>query len=281
MTLPTTYWNQPLYLAVVAIGLIAILTLSSLAARQQAEPLHLSDYYSYQCQTGSSQQATFRILTLSADHARELADNLCGQAEFSEHYGSVSIRWRRRDFLTLELIQESRYELFFNREHVVTGIAPNYQLFYSGFHRSPYYSLYWASHQQPVQLSREWFVNKTIGLLEDSRSQSFHIMPLDQLARIGLKPNSPQIHYFGDMAALTAAFDKGQIDITTKTSGMLTKQPDQLALTTISDHMYPGNWYLSHQVAASVYCSLHRALEQYLANFFSGASAAYDCPQDR
>ena len=274
---PAAYW-----LSLILILLLALLT-SVWLSWQQPQPLQLQDYYRYQCHTPAIAQEdkpVFNILTLGPQNAQAMADNLCADPVFAGHYAGVLIRWRRRDYLTLEAIQDGVYDLFFNRQHIVSGIAPNYPLYYSMFQDSPHYILDWISLNDTPQLSADYFAGKRIGLLSDSRSQSFHIQPLDSLNSAGITLSADQITYFSDMYSLYQALQQGKADLipSPRSLGsehsMLSQQPYRLM---ISDHMSPGSWFLSHRVSPEVYCSLHRILDLYNQRTFADAVPTPDC----
>ena len=250
----------------------------------KAPPLNLSDYYSYQCLTrplpsSAADKPEFQILTVASPHAAQIADKLCGREDFARYYSGVRIRWQRRDFLTLDKIQNTRFDLFFNRAHVVEGIAPNLDLYYRMFRDSPHYSLYWVSLNDQPQMTPEYFAGKTIGLLADPHSQSFHIEPLDSLkiAGIGLQPQ--QIIFYGDMLSLYNAFNAGDVDLMTTPKGLISNNFDEskARYQLISNDMSPGKWYLSNAVNPDVHCALQTALNIYYSEVFPDAEASHDC----
>ncbi|MDK2777934.1 MAG: hypothetical protein KYX62_09755 [Pseudomonadota bacterium] len=268
------------YSLMVAAVLAAVLTVSYLSTRQSSRPLQLSDYYSYRCGAEPSlPDREFRILTVARTEARALADSLCSNPAFSAVYPTVSIRWQRRDYLTLDHIQEQSFELFFNRQHVVSGIAPNYTLFYSLFHDSPHYTLEWISDDDQPQLSDDYFRHRTLGLLSDPKSQSYHIMPLDTLNAAGIQLPESRIIYFSDTYSLYQAFSSGRVDVIPVPRVSSSAQiPFRAAYRLlISDDMSPGSWYLSQRVSAAVHCDLQNVLNRYGEKVFDHETDQTDC----
>jgi len=257
-----------------------MLAVSYLINSQNIRQLQLSDYYSYSCGSETEEPGReFRILTVARTEALSLADYLCSNPDFSAVYPSVSIRWQRRDYLTLDHIQEQSFDLFFNRQHVVSGIAPNYKLFYSLFHDSPHYTLEWISNDDQPQLNADYFSRKTIGLLSDPKSQSYHIMPLDTLKAAGIQLPKSRIIYFSDTYSLYQAFNVGRVDMIPVPRVKSNAQvPFRAAYRlNISDAMSPGSWFLSHKVGIAVHCDLQKVLKLYDEKVFDHDSDQTDC----
>ncbi|MGB1091967.1 MAG: hypothetical protein ACPGYX_07575 [Oceanobacter sp.] len=261
---PTFYWISATLL------MLLVILISVAFFRSSVSGLVLRDYNRYSChlETQTPGKAVFRILSLSRKASQALADRLCHSRELSKFYGSVDIVWRPRDYLTLADIQNSRFHLFFNREHMVKGTAPNYELYYTRFHESPSYALDWLSLESPPEFTTDYFSHKTIGLLADPHSQSFHIEPLDSLTRRGISVHSEQLHFYPDVQSLFKGFRQGEVALVSSPRDLFIDQIPVHQRLEINAHMSPGSWYLAHIVAPQVRCELHQALSGFNQGVF-------------
>lgn len=270
------YWL--LVAALAAIGLAA----SYLLSRQYPQDLSLSDYQAYSCSTGGSGGATLQLLTLTSLYVPEMASRLCGEPRVAARFADVNIAWRPRGFIGARDILEQRYDLFWNRRHLVLGMAPSFFEYYSPLLHTPRYPVYWLAHESIPGISNGYLEGKTVGLLSDTSSQTFYLQPMDALHRAGVTLNASQKRLYPELGALYRAFRRGEVD--------LISSPLFLAerLGIPSDHRFlisrdvpSGTWYISNRLLGSgVECDLLRAVSAMEPIFRVGGTPAegITCP---
>jgi hypothetical protein len=227
----------------------------------------LSNYDRYICVIRTPVSNPLRILALSSHNAQKLADSLCQKTQIQEKYDSIEITSRRRDFLQAKHIFNQQYDLIFNRLHVITGVAPEYALFYSVLTNGPDYSLYWLSNKSPVELSSDYFSDKHLGLLADPLSQSYYLQPMNRLKAAGVNLNDKQILLYPDLRSLYLAFRTGAVDIIPSAAEInldFDTKPDFRTL--IGEHLESGVWLVSKKVPEQLHCLLANNVSRLLTN---------------
>lgn len=254
----------------------ALLASYLLAVRQAPEKLELSDYQSFACETGGAGQDTLRLLTLTSLYTPEMATRLCRRERVAVHFVRVNIAWRPRRFIGTRDILEQRYDLFWNRQHLVLGMVPSFYDYYSPLLHTPRYPVYWLGHAPIPEISPGFLEGKRVGLLSDTSSQTFYLRPMDALHRAGIALDDSQKRLYPEIGALYRAFRRGEVD--------LISSPLFLAerLNVPSEHRHliarevpSGTWYISNRLLGSgVECDLLEAVSAMEPLFRTGATPA-------
>ncbi len=217
-------------------------------AQVQVAPLQPGAYNSYTCTTRDQRVAEqFRILTLTPFQAREIAESVCSiGGEFG--IGSVEISWESRAFLTPDDIVDGRYDLFWNRQHLVEGMVPSLLQYFQPLLDTPRYSLYWLTLDSNPVPDAAYFSDKSVGLLALSESQTFYQQPFAWLRNRDIELRDAQLRYYASLDSLFSAFAAGEVDLISAAPAMtkgLDIAPVQRML--INDEMESGTWFLRQQ----------------------------------
>lgn len=255
--------NRVIYLALLTLVICLVLATSCWLARQpfatlSSSDIQLGDYNRYQCQTGLGSGPLFRVLTLTSTQAIAMADHLCRAPAISKQFSAVEISWRPRSFLTARLIVDEEYDYFWNREHLVRGMVPDFHNYYRPLLDTPVYKLYWLSLRSQPQLSQEYFADKTVGFLQDAHSQTFFLQPFKALKEAGINLRDSQKRFYPDMNALHEAFASGEVDLITATQGIARGLGigDHYSLL-LADDVASGRWFLRQRwFGSGVECDL-------------------------
>lgn len=275
-----------IYLALLTLVICLVLAASCWLSRQpfttlRASDIQLGDYSRYQCATPEGSGPLFRVLTLSSMQAMEMADRLCQTPAISKQFSAVEISWRPRSFLTARMIVDEEYDYFWNREHLVLGMVPDFHSYYSALLETPVYPLYWLSlHSQP-QLTQEYFGNKTLGFLLDAHSQTFFLQPFKILKEAGITLRDSQKRYYPDMNALHDAFISGEVDLMTATRGIAQGLgiADHYSLL-LAANVPSGRWFLRQRwFGTGIECALYELNEPdpFLAGLPTLVAEGLDC----
>lgn len=243
------------------IAVLALLVLVTvLLSRVAVSPVQLSDYNSYRCEvvsqatgkaidqkidsSGSNQDNEFHILTLTPISARRIADGLCAR---SERFGinAVRISWHARGHLTARDIVVGKYDLFWNRLHLVEGMVPTHQDYYAKVFDTPTYPLYWVAVDKKPVANEHYFNSHRVGLLDDPHSQTMFLQPHDWLQKHGIKLLPENSRFYSDIASLEEAFLSREIDVMSMSDTMIDllgiKKAHRLL---INDAVESGSWFL-------------------------------------
>lgn len=261
----------------IAVLLAAALAVSYGLSEQRAAPLQLSDYQAYRCETGGESGPRLRLLTLTALYAPELAERLCGADAVRRHFSGVDIAWRPRGFLTARHILEGQYDLFWNREHLVLGMVPEFYDYYSPLLHTPRYAVHWLSHSdEAVTLDPGFFEGKTVGLLADTHSQTYYLQPMNALSRAGIRLSEQQTRLYVDANNLYRGFRRGEVDLISSPLFFADRMGIAYEHSLLINADVPsGTWYIKNRLLDSgVECVLLRALAVMEPIFKGGGSSA-------
>ncbi|MCP5326690.1 MAG: hypothetical protein H7A09_10265 [Oceanospirillaceae bacterium] len=251
--------SRYLHLVKALLVLLACCICLMLLAPHRVSQLVLADFTHYQCQVNhAAGQETFNIYIPTDMLARQLADELCQHTLAGSRYRNVQISWQPRSALHTRELMQQQYQLFWNREHVLSGMLPDWQQVYYPLLKLPHYEIDWFSQHAGLQLRQGDFSAQRIGLLADTDSQSGYRLPRMQLNELQIAES--QLQYFPTREALITAFMAGQLDIIPALPVQLPQWPANQRLR-ITDQAEMGDWYLSRSVDPALHCSLRDALQ--------------------
>ncbi|WP_116364570.1 hypothetical protein [Parahaliea mediterranea] len=262
MHLPLSIRDRARWLGLFALLLVALLGASLWLSRQGLGTLRLSDYESATCSTGRADGPRLQLLTLTPVRAEQVVQRLCSNPVVGEHYAGVEIRWRSRGFLTARHILEGQYDLFWNREHLLLGMVPDFYDYYRPLLQTPSYGVYWLSRGAPVEMTAAYFEGRTVGLVEDTRSQTFYLQPMNALTGAGIQLRPDQLRHYRDSQSLYRAFAEGEVDLISSPADLARRLNMPHDYTTLIDAEVPsGAWYVKQRLWGSgVECALLDAL---------------------
>ncbi len=236
------------YVIAVAAVIAGFVLVSTLLAQTQLGEVSLGDYNSFACSTPDGQAARkFRVLTLTSVRFEELANALCRIG--AEHgFGSVEVSWHARGHLTSQDIISGRYDLFWNRLHLVQGMVPNHADYYRPILDTPTYELFWLTlSPNPISDAR-YFRDKTIGLLDDPESQTFFLQPSAWLSARDIRLEESQIRYYEDIGSLYAGFVRGEVDLVSGGSSLpIALDVGEVHRLLINANVESGSWFLKKE----------------------------------
>ncbi|WP_428819106.1 hypothetical protein [Microbulbifer sp. MCCC 1A16149] len=267
--LPLFLTSHKAYFGVLAALFAAGFALCLWFSKQQASLPLLGDYHVYHCDTGGSGKGSFNLLTVSSIFARAIADNLCRAPLMAGHYKSVSISWKPRQQLTAEEVLNEDYDLIWSREHSLRGLVPEYSSYYESLLRYDQYKVFWFSRNDQPQLTREYFRDKKIGLLNDRLSHTFHLLPLASLKQLGVDISRQSLIYFDDASSLYRAFAQGDLDLVS--GGLFLEQDLDIPLQRmlIADNVVAATLFVRKARPAEIDCAIATAFDDATAGYFS------------
>ncbi|TXS95408.1 hypothetical protein FV139_05845 [Parahaliea maris] len=263
MQLPLPVNNKLQYFLLLALLALGLAVLSVILSTPRVGALVLSEYQSVSCTTGAAAgKDNLQILTLTDAYVEELATATCAGEAVARDYSDVTISWRPRSFLSGKDILEGRYDLFWNREHLVLGMVPEFFDYYQPLLETPSYAVYWFSRGGLPEMTREYLEGKVVGLLDDPSSQTFYQRPMNALHEAGIELTDQQLRLYPDPHALYRAFTTGEVDIIS--GPIFLAERFQLAYEhqlLIEDRVTSGTWYVNRRLVGSgVECDLLAAL---------------------
>ncbi|MFV8816144.1 hypothetical protein [Haliea sp. E17] len=275
--------TRSLYYAAVAVLAAGCVAGCLLLSRPVPEAIQLGDYRAYSCNTPASRVTQrLQVLTLTSLFSRELADGLCSEPRVQALFSGVDVYWRPRGHLTAQHVMEGRYDVFWNRRHLVMGLLPEFYEFYAPLLDTPPSEVYWLSRAGQPRLSRDFFRDKTLGLLADAHSHTYYQQPVNALHRAGIELGDRQKRFYPDTSSLYRAFREGEVDLIS--SPMISEEQlleQGVTYLLIDGEVVTGTWFISRRwLQSGVDCALVDALDVFWPLFDGAGTVApgIDCP---
>lgn len=233
------------YAAFVLTFLFAAFAIISGLSHHRWQTPKLQDYSRFQCQTAANRSlANFNIYMPVSRFASELALRACQSSTLAEHYSAVTVSWQPRNTITPQILLDEEFDLIWSRERTMLAMLPNFYKYYQVLEHSPHYSVYWLSLKDKPMLTPAYFAGKTLGIFEDTNSQTNYLLPLDSLKKAGISLPAEQFKRYNDRASLYQAFITGQVDLITYPKWLPNGQEiDEHHRLLIDDNLPTGTWY--------------------------------------
>lgn len=242
-----------------AVFLLIAAVLIMPAALISNSPINLNQL---SCQVAdSSGNKTFRIYTPSNWKAQEMAALFCDSVLVGSDYSRLELSWKPRERFTSDDLLAQHFDLLFSRPRVLNGLVPDSQSLYEQALVLPAYTIYLYGHIPIRRLASATLYKRTIGLLDDKRSQSGFLIPEVELKKRGVKLSAENTRWFHHRNDLVRAFIDRDVDfipaIGIEPELVSWSSEQRIALKTIPS---AGSWYLSHSLSDALKCSISQSL---------------------
>ncbi|MGL5028328.1 MAG: hypothetical protein ACRC6P_20475 [Shewanella oncorhynchi] len=233
------------YASCVLLIIVFAFGISGWLSRHHWQAPKLQDYSRFQCQTAAKTSlASFNIYMPVSRFATELALRACQSSILAEYYSQVTVSWQPRNSITPQILLNEEFGLIWSRERTMLAMLPNFYEYYQVLEHSPRYSVYWLSLKDKPILTPAYFAGKTLGIFEDTNSQTNYLLPLDSLKKAGISLPAEQFKRYTDRASLYQAFINGKVDLITSPKWMTNgKEMDENHRLLIAENLPTGTWY--------------------------------------
>lgn len=201
------------------------------------------------CQTtATANQNQLIVFTPSKYVAQLLTKNLCDDKVVAKQYGSVIGYWGYRTVDSLEFVGKGIADLILAKNNIMEAFRAettyNYQPVV-GF--SDYTAFFISSKEKPL-ITKQYFLDKKIGLLDYPTSRSGHILPKQTFKQLGLNIAQLKITYASSHNELRELLANGQVDlIASFWRENDSKRFSKNYITPISSNVAGTRWYLKMQ----------------------------------
>lgn len=201
------------------------------------------------CQTTTTaNQNQLIVFTPSKYVAQLLTQNLCDDKVVAKQYGSVIGYWGYRTVDSLEFVGKGIADLILAKNNIMEAFRAettyNYQPVV-GF--SDYTAFFISSKEKPL-ITKQYFLDKRIGLLDYPTSRSGHILPKQTFKQLGLNIAQLKITYASSHNELRELLANGQVDlIASFWRENDSKRFSKNYITPISSNVAGTRWYLKMQ----------------------------------
>ncbi|NWL17452.1 hypothetical protein FHG08_17530 [Pseudoalteromonas sp. Scap03] len=201
------------------------------------------------CQTtATANQNQLIVFTPSKYVAQLLTKKLCDDKVVAKQYGSVIGYWGYRTVDSLEFVGKGIADLILAKNNIMEAFRAettyNYQPVV-GF--SDYTAFFISSKEKPL-ITKQYFLDKKIGLLDYPTSRSGHILPKQTFKQLGLNIAQLKITYASSHNELRELLANGQVDlIASFWRENDSKRFSKNYITPISSNVAGTRWYLKMQ----------------------------------
>ena len=227
-----------------------------------------------ECQTLSqSNVRSFVIYSGGETNSRLLNSIVCKNDVVNRQFGTVSSFWGVSDANTISMLGNGKADLALVKENIMSALKAELTHGYRKVAFYPNYQSYLIALTEKPQLTKEYLLDKTIGLVVYPTSRSGHILPKKLLTQLGLSLSKMDIVYASSHGELRELLISGKVDIIASFwKEEDAKQFSKNYAVSIADSVSGTAWYLK---LARQNDDLFCAARQFLAEFASQQSSSY------
>jgi hypothetical protein len=188
------------------------------------------------------------VFTPSKAEAQLLTQKLCKDSTVARQYGSVVGYWGYKTADSVEFVGKGIADIILAKNNIMAAfkaeITYNYQPV-AGF--ADYAAFFISSKEKPI-ISKQYFLDKKIGLLDYPTSRSGHILPKQIFKQLNINLSHLDITYASSHNELRQLLANGEVDIISS----FWKESDASRfsknyITAISNKVSGTRWYLKMQ----------------------------------
>lgn len=229
---------------------------------------------SLDCQTDSQgNNRTFVIYSGGESSSTLLNSIVCDNSIINKQFGMVSSYWGVSDVNTISMLGNGKADLALVKENIMSALKAEDTHGYKKIAFYPNYKTYLISLDEKPVLSKEYFLDKKIGLVVYPTSRSGHIVPKKLFTQLGLTFSRMNIVYASTHGELRELLIAGKVDIIS--SYWQAEDEIQFSenyITSIADSVSGTAWYLR---LARQNDDLLCAAQQFLTEFAAQQQSSY------
>lgn len=169
---------------------------------------------STECDTtaeGNSNQLI--VFTQSKTVAQSLTLSLCADNVVAKQYGSVIGYWGYRTADSLEFVGKGIADLILAKNNIMDAFKAESTYNYQPVVGFSDYTAFFISSKEKPRITKQYFLDKKIGLLDYPTSRSGHILPKRKFKDLGIDITNLKITYASSHNELRELLANGKVDI--------------------------------------------------------------------
>ncbi len=167
-----------------------------------------------QCETTNLQSQSQLLIYSNGEASAKLLNQLaCDDQIVNRQFGSVKTFWRFNDVNTIQYIGKGQADLALVKENMMAALSAEETHGYKKIAYYPNYPAFFIARTEKPILTKAYFIDKTIGLVNYPTSRSGHILPKRLLSQLGLSFDKLNIKYARSHQELRDWLEKGDVDI--------------------------------------------------------------------
>lgn len=204
---------------------------------------------STECQTTStSNKGQLIVFTQSKKIAKLLTQKLCSDNVVAKQYGSVKGYWGYRTADSFEFVGKGIADLILAKNNIMAAFKAESTYNYQPVVGFSDYTAFFISSKEKPRVTKQYFLDKRIGLLDYPTSRSGHILPKQTFKELDINLANLKITYASSHNELRDLLANGKVDIIAS----FWKESDEKRfsknyITPLSNNISGTRWYLKMQ----------------------------------
>ena len=213
--------------------------------QQTLQPLPLFVDVKYQCDKKLSENENILHVYLPmAKLAENLRPYFCNNQVVAKQFGQVNLHWGHNMTDALEFIGRGNADLMMTKENIMKAFEGELTFNYKTIMSYPDYTAFFISLNEKPKLTKEYFIDKRIGLLDYPSSRSGYILPRTLFKSLNLNVENLDIVQANSHSALRDLLAEGKVELIAS----YWKEDDmnrflENYITPIRDNVSGSRWY--------------------------------------
>ncbi|GAB3019103.1 type 2 periplasmic-binding domain-containing protein [Bowmanella dokdonensis] len=238
----------------------------------------------FECQTqAENNRAALTVFIGAESVAKNLAKSLCANVVVAKQFGKVRAVWNHNEDQVLQYVGKGIADLALVKENLMEAVKGESTYGYRVVAAYPDYPAYLIAMREQPRISKEYLLDKRIGLLDYPTSRSGHIIPIQMFKSLNLNLDNMQITYANSHSELRNLLTSGRVDIVSS----YWQDSDEAILsrnyiTPIEQQVSGSKWYLKMETNnIDLFCAIQQTLIQVAhdqdSSYFSQLTAEPRC----
>jgi len=231
----------------------------------------------------STNPETFRVYVTDGKIADIISDLLCQNSVLRRQFGAVETILGQSDYDTFRSINYGIADLALVKSNVIEAFKASTTQNLQSIASYPDYSAYFIAMREKPLLTKEYLLDKRIGLLDYPTSRSGHIAPKSVFQSLGLNENAMTIKYYNSHSELRDMLVAGEVDIISSYwSNSDTDRFSASYATQIDESVRGLRWYLKSATNnPDLSCALQEVIaltgQQHHSTYYKQAMFTEEC----
>lgn len=236
------------------------------------------------CHTAATSNADELIVfTPSKKIAKLLTRNLCLDSVVTKQYGLVTGYWGQKTADSIEFIGKGIADLVLAKNNIMAAFRAESTYNYQPVIGFPDYTAFFISSKEKPKVTKQYFLDKRIGLLDYPTSRSGHILPKRAFKELDINIANLNITYASSHNELRDLLADGKVDIIAS----FWKESDSQRfsknyISPISTKISGTRWYLKmQQNNTDLLCAVQHHLlnisKDQILDYYQNVKTYWEC----
>jgi len=223
------------------------------------------------------------IYSPSQKITHDVVEVLCKDKVVAKQFGKVIAHWGNKTTDTVDFLGKGIADLILAKENLISVFMAESTYNYQAVVGYPAYTAFLISAKEKPKLTKPYFLDKRIGLLDYPTSRSGYILPKQLFKQLDMNVSNLSITYASSHIELRELLSAGKVDIIAS----YWQESDQQQfsknyITPISDNISGSRWYLKMQdentdLLCAVQSKLKKLALQQKSHYFNDVKTFWPC----